>query len=162
MGVSVVGQISILFGGADLGRAACRRYARAMSKTHPHIESPTVAQLRELLEGRPEAIVDTYLAFHGVVLEALPDVNYSVDTVDCAIGYGARQYGYGGWGMAAVTPFTNWVSLTLMQGAKLGDSELLAGTATMRHVKLSAPADVVGNRPEITRLVQAAAELFEE
>lgn len=131
-----------------------------MAKTHPHIDSPTPAQLRELLEGRPEAIIETYLAFHGIVLDSLPGVNYSVDTVDCAVGYGAHQHGYNGWGMAAVTPFTSWVSLTLMQGAKLdGESDLLTGTSTMRHLKLGAPGDVVGHRREIAWLVEAAAKL---
>ena len=46
-----------------------------------------------------------------------PDVAASVDTVDHAIGYGAHQYGYNGWGMAAVMPYAKWVSLTLMQGS---------------------------------------------
>lgn len=131
-----------------------------MAKTHPHIESPTDAQLREVVEDRPETIVETYLAFHRVVLGALPNVVFSVDTVDCAIGYGARQYGYGGWGMAALTPHAKWVSLTIMQGAKLDvESDLLVGTSSMRHVKLSSAEDVEAHSTAIAEIIVAASKL---
>ena len=62
------------------------------------------------------------------MLEAVPRVRYSVDCVDREIGYGARQFGYDGWGMAAVTPYTKWVSVTLLRGALLEDPDgLLEG-----------------------------------
>ncbi|MDN5683799.1 DUF1801 domain-containing protein [Corynebacterium glyciniphilum] len=118
-----------------------------MSKTHPHIVSPGPEQLATLVEERPEA---------------LPDVMNSVDTVDASIGYGAHQYGYNGWGMAAVTPYKKWVSLTLLHGADLEDpSALLTGTATMRHVKLASEEEFEANRAAIIALVRSAAELHE-
>lgn len=131
-----------------------------MAKTHPHITSPTETQLREIVADRSEPIVETYLEFHNVVLSALPEIANEVDTVDAAIGYGARQYGYSGWGMAAVMPYSKWVSLTLMQGARLDvTSDLLTGSSTMRHVKLSKPEDIAKRRDEITRLLVAASQL---
>ncbi|MFT0846157.1 DUF1801 domain-containing protein [Actinomycetaceae bacterium L2_0104] len=134
-----------------------------MAKTHPHIDSPTALQLRSLLEGRPGLLVQVYLALHELVVTALPDVRFSVDTVDAAVGYGARQYGYNGWGMAALTPFGKWVSLTLLQGSKLEDPErLLKGTAVMRHIRLSKPVSVQENRAEISRLVVAASRLYDK
>ena len=133
-----------------------------MAKTHPHIDSPTVVQLRSLLEGRPAPLVQVYLALHELVITALPDMKFSVDTVDAAIGYGAHQYGYNGWGMAALTPFGKWVSLTLLQGSKLEDPEhLLKGTAVMRHIRISKPADVREHRVEISCLVVAASKLYD-
>ncbi|MFV0433646.1 MAG: DUF1801 domain-containing protein [Leucobacter sp.] len=129
-----------------------------MAKTHPHIESPTVEQLRALVEGRPDRLVEVYLSLHEIVVQTLPDVAFSVDTVDAAVGYGAHQYGYNGWGMAALTPFGKWVSLTLLRGAELEDPEgLLTGTKLMRHLKLSDPGDVQKHREAIGQLVAAAA-----
>lgn len=133
-----------------------------MAKTHPHIEAPTVDQLRQVIEGRPENIVATYLALHEVVRTVLPDVHFSVDTVDAEIGYGAHQYGYNGWGLAALTPFGTWVSLTLLQGSQLDDpAGLLTGTAVMRHIKLSKPDAVAEQREPIAALLRAAAQLYE-
>ncbi|MGI6877883.1 DUF1801 domain-containing protein [Microbacterium sp. gxy059] len=131
-----------------------------MAKTHPHIDSPTRDQLASLVSDRPDAIREVYLALHEIVLDALPDVVFSVDEVDAAIGYGARQYGYGGWGMAAVTPFGRWASLTLMRGSELDDpAGLLEGTAGMRHVKLRRPEEAEERRREIVDLVRAASLL---
>ncbi|WP_145942483.1 DUF1801 domain-containing protein [Corynebacterium glyciniphilum] len=133
-----------------------------MSKTHPHIVSPGPEQLATLVEERPEALTVIYLGLHQLVTEALPDVVNSVDTVDASIGYGAHQYGYNGWGMAAVTPYKKWVSLTLLHGADLEDpSALLTGTATMRHVKLASEEEFEANRAAIIALVRSAAELHE-
>ena len=131
-----------------------------MAKTHPHIESPSTDQLAELVRNRPRPLADTYLALHDLVISALPDVASSVDCVDASIGYGAHQYGYNGWGLAAVTPFGKWVSLTLLQGSRLDDPEgLLTGTTTMRHVKLSDPESVRTHRDALRALLLAAAAL---
>jgi hypothetical protein len=129
-----------------------------MAKTHPHIDDPTLSQLGELVTDRPDAIRETYLALHRLVVETLPDVKNSVDTTDGAIGYGAHQYGYNGWGMGAVTPFTNWVSLMLFAGPHLPDpAGLLVGTsAHMRHVKPRTPAEVAQHEAAITELLLAA------
>ena len=60
-----------------------------------------------------------YLNAHRLVLETLPDVVYLVDCQDGQMGYGARQYGYNGWGMAALSAHNKWVSLVFMRGADL-------------------------------------------
>ncbi|MGO1266089.1 MAG: DUF1801 domain-containing protein, partial [Microbacterium gubbeenense] len=102
-----------------------------MAKTHPHIETPTADDLMRVIGDRP--LTDVYLALHALVIATLPTIRHSVDEVDAVIGYGAHEYGYSGWGMAAVSPFTKWVSLTLMKGAELTDPDgLLTGTASMR------------------------------
>jgi hypothetical protein len=139
------------------------RMLGGMAKTHPHITAPTPAQLARLVEDRPEPIAQTYLALHALVLETLPDVEHSVDEVDASIGYAAHQYGYNGWGMAAVTPHSRWVSLTLLQGSRLPDpSGLLEGTAVMRHVKPRTPEEVEEHRADLAALLLAAARLCEE
>lgn len=131
-----------------------------MAKTHPHIEDPAEAQLLEVVSGRPGPLVEAYIALDRIIRATLPDVKVSVDTVDAAIGYGAYQYGYNGWGMAAVTPFSKWVSLTLLQGSRIPDPEgLLTGTSTMRHLKVTGPGQVQHNQAAIQDLIEAAAEL---
>lgn len=131
-----------------------------MAKTHPHIEAPTREQLIEVAGARPAALVAVYLGLDELIRETLPDATCSVDTVDASIGYGAHQYGYNGWGLAAVTPFGKWVSLTLLDGARLDDpAGLLTGTAVMRHVKLSDPAELDAHRREIQELILRAAAL---
>ena len=114
-----------------------------MAKSHPHIDQPNESQLAEIVAARPEAVRETYLAVHRLIADAVPEVKASVDTVDGQIGYGARQFGYNGWGMAAVSPHAKWVNLHFMAGARLPDPDgLLTGGAAMRHVKLHSPAQV--------------------
>ncbi|MGO1307471.1 MAG: DUF1801 domain-containing protein, partial [Microbacterium gubbeenense] len=123
-----------------------------MAKTHPHIETPTADDLMRVIGDRP--LTDVYLALHALVIATLPTIRHSVDEVDAVIGYGAHEYGYGGWGMAAVSPFTKWVSLTLMKGAELTDPDgLLTGTASMRHVKLSSVDELADKRDGIAALL---------
>ncbi len=134
-----------------------------MAKTHPHIESPDPEQLGVLVAGRPEPLIEAYLDLHALVISTLPDIRFSVDTVDASIGYAAHQYGYNGWGMAALTPFAKWVSLTLLQGARLDDpARLLTGTSTMRHVKVTGPKDVRNGGEAIRALLLAASTLSPE
>ncbi|MRR31870.1 DUF1801 domain-containing protein [bacterium] len=133
-----------------------------MAKTHPHVDMPSEADLGVLLEGRPPEIRQLYLDAHRLVLEAVPDIRYSVDCVDGEIGYGARQFGYDGWGMAAVTPYTKWVSVTFLRGARLADPDaLLEGATLMRHVKLKSTEQFGACRQAIKRLLDAAAKLNE-
>ena len=133
----------------------------ASSGTHPQIEMPSEADLSRLVEGRQAAVGEVYLATHRLVLEAVPDIRYAVDTVDAQIGYGARQFGYGGWGMAALAPYTNWVSLALLRGAELDDPDgLLEGTGrSVRHVKVRSTEQLAERREAIKRLLEAAARL---
>jgi hypothetical protein len=133
-----------------------------MAKTHPHVDMPSETDLSVLLESRPPGIRQLYLDAHRLVLEAVPDIRYSVDCVDGGIGYGARQFGYDGWGMAAVTPYTKWVSVTFLRGARLADPDaLLQGATLMRHVKLKSTEQFEVCRQAIKRLLDAAATLNE-
>lgn len=133
-----------------------------MAKTHPHVDRPDDGVLAALVASRSSAVRETYLALHRLVLEAVPEVEFSVDTVDASIGYGQHQYGYDGWGMAAVTPYTQWVSLTLLDGATLVDPEgLLEGTRQMRHVKPRSAARVADRRDALLALVRQAAALHQ-
>jgi len=131
-----------------------------MAKQHPHIDNPSAEALQKLVAERPAPIVEVYLAFHELLSETLPNIAASVDTVDQAIGYGAHQYGYNGWGVAAVMPYAKWVSLTFMQGSLLDDpAGLLTGSARMRHVKLANIDALHAHRSGIRDLVVAASLL---
>lgn len=131
----------------------------ASSKTHPHIDSPSEADLKRIIAAVRPLQRDLYLDVHALVLNAVPGVAFSVDTVDGAIGYGARQFGYDGWGMAALTPYNGWVSLGFLRGARLDDPHhLLEGTgALVRHVKLHSADDLAARREWLHRLLEAAA-----
>lgn len=132
-----------------------------MARTHPHVEMPSEDELVGLVESRPPLIQQLYIDTHRLVVDAAPDAIYAVDCVDLEIGYGARQFGYDGWGMAAVTPYTNWVTLTFVRGAALADPDgLLEGaSAAMRHVKLRSPEQLAGAHDALKRLLQAAVRL---
>jgi hypothetical protein len=129
------------------------------SKTHPHIDSPSDAQLRKLIETKSPTVGQVYLAAHRLVLDTLADVAFSVDCVDGQIGYGAGQYGYNRWGLGALAPHTNWVSLGFLRGAALDDPDgLLEGTgASVRHVKLRSPEQLAEQRTTIQRMLRAAS-----
>lgn len=131
------------------------------SKTHTHIDHPSDAQLRRLVDGRAVAVRRLYLETHQLVLKTLPDVVFSVDRDDAQIGYGARQYGYNGWGMAALAPYTKWVSLGFVRGIRLDDPDkLLEGTgASVRHIKLRSPEELAERRAAIQRMLKAAVTL---
>jgi len=133
-----------------------------MAKSHPHIKQPTEAELAELVASRGETVRETYLALHRLVLDAVPELRASVDTVDAQIGYGAHQFGYNGWGMAALSPHSRWVNLHLLQGAKLPDPDgLLKGGTAMRHVRLETIEKVSGLEPQLRSWLAAAAGRYE-
>jgi hypothetical protein len=131
---------------------------------HPHIEQPTIEQLTGLLKDNAPAIRELYLNTHQLVLDTLPDVIYSVDCKDSMLGYGARQYGYDGWGMAALAAHSKWVSLMFMLGADLEDpGKLLEGTGKkMRHVKIHSPEQLNEKRGILQALVKAASKLNQD
>lgn len=135
-----------------------------MAEKHRTIERPTEGQLLELIRERSPLIQQLYLHAHRLVLETLPEVVYSVDCVDAVIGYGARQYGYDGWGLAGVSPHTKWVNLYLMRGADLDDPQgLLEGTGKkMRHVKLRTLEEFEQRRNAIRSLIEEASRLNAE
>ncbi len=92
---------------------------------HPHIEQPSLKQLTSLLDNKAPAVRELYLNTHQLVLDTLPDVIYSVDCKDGMLGYGAKQYGYNGWGLAALAAHSKWVTLMFMLGVDLEDPEKL-------------------------------------
>jgi hypothetical protein len=135
-----------------------------MSTKHPHIESPTEAQLTDLLQNKSPDLRQIYLDTHRLVLETLPNVTHSVDSKDGVTGYGARQYGSDGWGLAALAAHSKWVSLMFMRGADLADPEgLLEGSGKkMRHVKLRSPQAFEERRNALRELIAEAAGLNDD
>jgi hypothetical protein len=131
----------------------------ASSKTHPHTDMPSEDDLGRLILAKHPTHRELYIEAHRLVVESVPGVHYSVDLIDGAIGYGARQFGYDGWGMAALSPHQAWVSLVLFRGTILDDPDaLLEGTgALVRHVKLRSLEDLATRRASIRRLLEAAA-----
>lgn len=131
----------------------------ASSRIHPHIEMPSEDELGRLIRDKRPAHHELYLQAHRLVLGSAPDIRYSVDLEGGAIGYGSRQFGYDGWGMAALAPHKSWVSLVLFRGAALDDpGGLLEGTgALVRHVKLRSVEQLAARRESLERLLAAAA-----
>lgn len=131
----------------------------ASSRTHPHIDMPSEDELGRLILANHPPHRELYLEAHRLIADSVPGVRYSADLVDGAIGYGARQFGYDGWGMAALAPHTALVSLVLFRGAVLDDPDaLLEGTgALVRHVKLRSSEDLAARREPLRRLLEAAA-----
>ena len=131
------------------------------SAKHPHIEMATEAQLADLLQAKTADIGQIYLEAHRLLLETLPDVVYATDCTDGMTSYGARQYGYDGWGMAALAAHAKWVSLVFMRGTSLKDeNHLLEGTGkNMRHVKLRSLEAFARRRPGLQALIEQAVGL---
>ena len=130
------------------------------SRTHPHTDMPSGDELAGLILEKQPAHHDLYLETHRLILDAVPDLRYSVDLHDATIGYGARQFGDDGWGMAALAPHRSWVSLVLFRGAVLDDPDgLLEGTgALVRHVKLRSLEDLAARRGSLARLLTVATD----
>ncbi len=120
---------------------------------------PSTDELAELIESIRPALSDVYLAVHRLVLDVLPDVRYEVDRTDAGIGYGARQFGYNGWGMGALAAHRAWVSLVFFRGTALDDPDrLLEGTGTsVRHVKIRSLDELERRRAALRGLLHEAA-----
>jgi hypothetical protein len=131
------------------------------SAKHPHIDNPAEEQLAGLLEGKPPALRELYLALHRLILATLPDVQYRSDCTDGMTSYGMRQYGYDGWGMAALAAHARWVSLHFMHGVLLPDEAgVLEGSGKqLRHVKLRSAENLATHRDAIITLLRAAHTL---
>jgi hypothetical protein len=134
-----------------------------VQKKHPHIDNATEAQLAELLADKAPAMRELYLETHRLLLDALPDATCATDCQDGVTSYGIRQYGYDGWGMAALAAHAKWVSLMFMRGAKLTDDDgLLEGSGKlMRHVKLRSAEQLAQRREGLLGLIAQAARLHE-
>lgn len=130
------------------------------SQKHPHIEWPSAEQIISVLRNKTPMIRQLYLDTHMLILETLPNVAYSIDCQDGQMGYGARQYGYDGWGMAALSAHSKWVSLVFMRGTDLEDPDgLLEGTGkNVRHVKLHSPEQAKERRSVLIALIKAASK----
>lgn len=128
---------------------------------HPHIEQPTIEQLAGLLESKTPAIRELYLNTQRLVLDTLPDVRYSVDCKDAMLGYGVRQFGYDGWGMAGLAAHSKWVSLIFMLGTELEDpAKLLEGSGKkVRHVKIHSPEQFSIIHSALRTLLTAASKV---
>lgn len=133
----------------------------ASSKTHPHTDMPSEDELARIIVEKHPKHQELYLEAHRLIRGAAPEVRYSVDLVDGVIGYGARQFGYDGWGMAALSPHKGWVSLVLFRAGVLDDPDgLLEGTGTLvRHVKLRSVEQLAASRESLKRLIEAAASI---
>ena len=133
----------------------------SVQEKHPHIDNATEAQLAELLADKAPAMRELYLETHRLLLDALPDAAYSTDCKDGVTGYGIRQYGYDGWGMAALAAHAKWVSLMFMRGVKLTDDDgLLEGSGKlMRHVKLRSAEQLGQRRETLLALIAQATRL---
>ncbi len=130
------------------------------SEKHPHIERASEEQLAKLLQAKDPVLQQIYLEAHRLVLETVPDVTYATDCKDGETGYGIRQYGYDGWGMAVLSAYTRWVSLTLMHGRDLEDpAGLLEGTKRMRHIKLRSLEQFAQVKSDLQRLLELASKL---
>lgn len=124
----------------------------------PALVNASDAQLAELLARYEPELRDVFLAVHRLIRECLPDVRYATDGANAGTGYGARQYGYDGWGLCALSPHKNWVSLYFMRGSELEDPEgVLEGSGKkMRHVKLRSLAQFEERRGALRRLLEQA------
>lgn len=131
------------------------------AERHPHIEKPSEEQLSDVLANKSPVLRRVYLDTHRLILEAMPDVAYSTDSVDGTTGYGARQYGYDGWGVVNLAAYSEWVSLFFMRGTELEDNEgLLEGTGKrMRHVKLRWPEQLEEHKSTLRGLIESAFAL---
>lgn len=135
----------------------------ATGKQHPHTAMPSDDDLRAIvtrLQPHHEAL---YLAAHALVLDALPDVRSEVDLVDGSIGYGIRQFGYGGWGMASLSVHKGWVSLFLMKGVEVPDPDgVLDGSGKLlRHVKLRSVEELEQRSASLRAVLTAASRLHD-
>lgn len=128
------------------------------ARTHPHSEMPSIDELTRVILEKQPAHRDLYLAVHRLFCEVVPGLRYSVDLHDGVIGYGQRQYGYDGWGMAALSPHKNWVSVILFRGAQLDIPEGLfeGGGPNMRHLKLRSHEEFEERRELLAGLIAAA------
>jgi hypothetical protein len=145
---------------------ACPVFIFARTMVHvwrvanPQRDRPPKTVLEKALASRDTALKKLYFEVHALVLETLPGVNYTIDLKDGTMGYGARQYGADGWGIAALACHSRWVSLGFVHGASLADpSRILEGSGKkVRHVKIHSEAELGERRRAVRALILAAAE----
>ena len=134
---------------------------------HPHKENPSNEEIREVLKQasstKDSEMKDVYLAVHNEILRALPDIRFSMDLKDGKMGYGAKQYGYDGWGIAGLVAHSKWVNLHFMRGADLeakDSSGALEGKGKqLRHMKFKSVEEVEKKEKILQDLLKMAAAL---
>jgi hypothetical protein len=123
------------------------------------LEEPTDEELEYALAERDARIREVVFALRALVRQTLPGVHEAIDMTDQMLGYGANQYGAGGWGVIYIAPYSKWVNLGFMEGAALPDpARLLEGSGkTMRHVKIRSLEELREREPKLVALIEAAA-----
>ncbi len=126
---------------------------------NPQRDRPPKTVINKALANRDGALQKLYLRIHALVLETLPGVNFIIDSKDGMMGYGARQYGADGWGIAVLACHSRWVSLGFVHGARLPDpSRILEGAGKkVRHVKIHSEDELGERRRAVRALLLAAA-----
>jgi hypothetical protein len=138
-----------------------RSMLMSTSEKHPHLDGASEEQIVALLQEQDPSLRSLYLETHRLVLQTLPDIKHATDCVDGGTGYGARQYGYDGWGMAALIAHKSWISLVFFRGTDLQDpAGLLVGSGKqVRHIKLGSLDQLEQQRSEIRTLLLRASRL---
>ena len=142
----------------------------ANTTKHPHQSKPSnedmVNLLKQIRKDANPAIIDAFMALHQCIIDTLPEISFEMDLTDGQAGYGARQYGYDGWGMVALAHHKNWVNLHFMKGAQLSafdEAGMLEGKGKqLRHMKFFSLEDVAKLEGEIRILLRQAATLHGE
>ncbi len=119
--------------------------------------------MKNLIEDREFHFKELFFKIHSLILEILPDINYSFYFKDGGMIYGARQFGYDGWGVLALAAYRNWVSLMFMRGTQLKDPEgVLEGTGKkMRQIKLRSPEELSELKNKLEKLIKEALTLMD-
>jgi hypothetical protein len=144
---------------------ACPVFIFARTMVHvwrvanPQRDRPPKTVIEKALAGRDIALRKVYFEIHALLLETLPGVNYTIDLKDGMMGYGARQYGADGWGIAVLACHSRCVSLGFVHGASLADpSRILEGAGKkVRHLKIHTEAELGERRRAVRALIRAAA-----
>ena len=108
--------------------------------------------VEQFLDAYDPKVAKLALATRKLVLRLVPDADEKVLRPWKTIAYGCKKK------FCAISPHARWVNLQFHSGGSLADPKgLLEGTGkSMRHVKISAAADLRGK--PLADLIRAAAE----
>ena len=120
----------------------------------------TKREIDEWLRDSTPEIRALALALRALLHDTLPGIAETRARGDNGIGFGAKQYGADGWGIAAISVFRDWIDLGFLRGTELPDpTNLLEGTGKrLRHIKLHSVAELEKERAALRRLVIAARD----
>lgn len=127
----------------------------------PAIVNASDQELAAILGRYQPELRQVFLEVHRIIRQCLPDINYATNPASGGTGYGARQYGYDGWGIFALSVHKRWVSLYFMRGVELDDpDDVLEGSGKqMRHIKFRSVEEFTDREEALRRLIQQAAQL---